>query len=838
MENQGMNVNKNSFIYILFLIMFSSFQCNMGGTSETGNARTASVRGNVVTDTSSLTTTLVRLVNADYIPGTRAIDKVFLTVPESKGVYSFDSIPWGDYYIYIKEGTTALLRGPVNISYPDIEIGKDVLFKTAKVALDIPENAGFDFVYVQGTVEEYRIDSGFVVLDVPSGQISIIGASDTIKNQSSQPDSLSGVQNLTITVAENDSIRTSISNLPPIITSTAKELDTSIVAGTMYLDTLYATDPEHDPVRFKLTLSPPLMTIDTISGIISWSVSPTIQDTVFTIKASASDNKAGVRTIQWNIRVVPQPKTIPAPLGVSTGNVAMVYLFSVDTLYQNDSAVFRFSWGDGDTSKWSTEPTSQHAWNSPGTYSVRFQLRTFSDSLSSWSEQHTIKINQVYPSGVLSSDSALTGDTISLKISNCYCSDSSQPVYILYWGDGDTIVQRTDIVKHLYKSPGLYYVSARFFCDSASASYNGYFAIDSIKIISNSNSDITPPVLTLSGSDSMSIDSGTVFVDPGYTANDNIDGNITSKVVVTGMVNSLIPGTYVKLYSVTDIAGNKTSMTRIITVKHSDENTLIPPPIGPDSGITGISYLFATDSTLYSDTAAFRFSWGDNDTSAWTTRSSASHTWNSAGVYEVKVQLWNLAGTFSNWSKPHSLKIVSTQNSSPLGKLSKNSAYVLDTIFLQIFNCLCSDSSNSPSYIVDWGNNDSVYLSTDSVIPYSYSVAGTYIVNAYYKCDSNTVLNPVSVVIDTITIKTRSQVDTIPPVLTLTNSDTVIVIDSGTAYVEPGYSALDETDGDITSLVVITNPVNSSIPGTYEIEYRATDMAGNSTFRYRRVVVR
>jgi hypothetical protein len=768
------------------------------------------------------------------------MDKVFLTVPQSKGCYRFDSIPWGDYYVYIKEGATSLLRGPINISHPDIEIGKDKLIKTAIVGLDIPDSAKLDFVYIQGTIEEYRIDSSFIVLDVPAGRISIVGASDTLKNHLNLPDSLSGAHKLTITVEEKDSVRASISNLPPNITSNVKELDSTVIAGTMYLDTLYATDPEHDPVRFSLTSSPSQMSIDTLSGVISWLVPQTFQNTPVTIKVMVSDNKAAARTIQWSIRVIPQTKTVPIPQGVSVGIVGLDYYFYVDPLDGNDSTdgkdsmMFRFSWGDGDTSTWSTQATSHHSWNSPGTYSVQVQVKLFSTNPSSWSQQHSIKISQEYPSGELSSDSARTGDTIYVKIKNCFCSDSSKPLYILSWGDGDTTVHNTDNIKHIYKSTGLYYIDARFYCDSGSASYIGFFRVDTIEISNNSVHDITPPVLTLSGPDSVLIDSGTVFVDPGYTANDNFDGNITSRVVVTGTVNSLIPGAYVKLYSVTDIAGNKTSKTRIITVRHINQNQLILTAMGPDSGIVGISYTFATDSSFISDTTAFRFAWGDNDTSAWITRSSASHTWNSAGVYGVKVQLWNLAGTFSNWSQPHMLKIVSTQNVSPFGKLSMSSTYTLDTISLQMFNCRCSDSSKSPRYIIDWGNNDSSYISRNSIIRYSYSVAGDYIVKAHYECDSSSALHPELFIIDTITINAR---DKISPVLTLVSSDTV-VIDSGTAYVEPGYSAIDETDGDITSLVVITNPVNSSIPGTYQIEYRVEDIAGNSVVRLRQVIVR
>jgi hypothetical protein len=45
-------------------------------------------------------------------------------------------------------------------------------------------------------------------------------------------------------------------------------------------------------------------------------------------------------------------------------------------------------------------------------------------------------------------------------------------------------------------------------------------------------------VITLNGSASMSIVQGSTFTDPGATATDDRDGNITSKIVVTGSVNT------------------------------------------------------------------------------------------------------------------------------------------------------------------------------------------------------------------------------------------------------------------------------------------------------------
>lgn len=64
------------------------------------------------------------------------------------------------------------------------------------------------------------------------------------------------------------------------------------------------------------------------------------------------------------------------------------------------------------------------------------------------------------------------------------------------------------------------------------------------------------PVITLSGSASVSMNVGSLYTDPGASANDAQDGNITSRIVVGGdAVNPDLAGTYHITYNVTDSKG-------------------------------------------------------------------------------------------------------------------------------------------------------------------------------------------------------------------------------------------------------------------------------------------
>lgn len=85
--------------------------------------------------------------------------------------------------------------------------------------------------------------------------------------------------------------------------------------------------------------------------------------------------------------------------------------------------------------------------------------------------------------------------------------------------------------------------------------------------------DTTKPVITLTNPSTVYlevlIDS---FTEPGFTATDDKDGNIKSKVIITGTIDENKIGTYYLNYDVTDKAGNKaTQQTRTIIVQDTTD---------------------------------------------------------------------------------------------------------------------------------------------------------------------------------------------------------------------------------------------------------------------------
>jgi hypothetical protein len=87
--------------------------------------------------------------------------------------------------------------------------------------------------------------------------------------------------------------------------------------------------------------------------------------------------------------------------------------------------------------------------------------------------------------------------------------------------------------------------------------------------------DTTPPVLTLIGANKMTVEVGSVFVDPGATASDTCAGDLTNWIAISGGVDASRVGRYEITYQVSD--GYATSSaTRVVHVVDTTPPVLSP----------------------------------------------------------------------------------------------------------------------------------------------------------------------------------------------------------------------------------------------------------------------
>lgn len=127
------------------------------------------------------------------------------------------------------------------------------------------------------------------------------------------------------------------------------------------------------------------------------------------------------------------------------------------------------------------------------------------------------------------------------------------------WYDGDIthLVQRTE-----YEDKIVYSVT----------SSSGRSATAERPVVYN---DPIAPELVLTDGDAITISAGTVFQDPGFTATDNLDGDLTGQVQVSGEIDPYTTGEYTLTYTVTDSWGNTATAVRNVTVEFTLTNPTV-----------------------------------------------------------------------------------------------------------------------------------------------------------------------------------------------------------------------------------------------------------------------
>ena len=115
--------------------------------------------------------------------------------------------------------------------------------------------------------------------------------------------------------------------------------------------------------------------------------------------------------------------------------------------------------------------------------------------------------------------------------------------------------------------------------------------------------DPVPPELVLLGDAAITVKLGTAYNEPGYTATDNCDGDITDRVTVSGHVDTSKIGTYTLLYTVQDSFENEVSLSRTVQVVNPNPQPEKPTEpednkeemINPENPVGGVIYLTFDD---------------------------------------------------------------------------------------------------------------------------------------------------------------------------------------------------------------------------------------------------
>ncbi len=309
--------------------------------------------------------------------------------------------------------------------------------------------------------------------------------------------------------------------------------------------------------------------------------------------------------------------------------------------------------------------------------------------------------------------------------------------------------------------------------------------------------DTTAPIITLNGDDSVNINQGDTYDDAGAMVSDNYDSDII--ILTNNPVNSSIVGEYTLTYTATDSSGNTASATRVVHVKDVTAPTII---LGGDNPFT------LEVNTTYNEPGATAQDGVDGDVNV-TIGTLASTA--SIGDYNITYSATDSAANLATVTR--TIHIVDT--TAPVIILNGT-----ENITLEVGSSYSDAGANASD---NYDTNLSV-ITTGSV---DTSTLGIY--RLYYDVNDSSG-NAAVQKMRTITVQ-----DTTPPTLSLLG-DNPITIEKGTSYTDAGATASDNYDGDISNTIMIVNPVNKDIAGTYQVTYNVDDSSGNNATQITRTV--
>ena len=320
--------------------------------------------------------------------------------------------------------------------------------------------------------------------------------------------------------------------------------------------------------------------------------------------------------------------------------------------------------------------------------------------------------------------------------------------------------------------------------------------------------DKTPPVITLSGEEILTIDISSVYVDAGATALDNVDRDITANIVTVNNVNVTLSGDYYVTYDVSDAALNPATQVKR-TVKVRD---LSPPIIS----LIGDISLNVELNSVYTDAGATAYDAVDGLITITDISNIVDTT--TIGSYTVTYNVSDAAGNAAT-EVVRTVNVVDT--TPPVITLNGPSIVTID--YLGTYNELSAtvtDNSNK-----DFSDRLDISHNIDNT-----NVGGDYPVRYNVFDDAG---NAAVEVIRTVEVRDLS-----PPIITLSGESSITLEVMQDTYTEYGATAVDVVDGDVTSKIVTNNStVDLSVIGTYTVTYDVSDNAGNNAIQVIRTVV-
>ncbi len=303
--------------------------------------------------------------------------------------------------------------------------------------------------------------------------------------------------------------------------------------------------------------------------------------------------------------------------------------------------------------------------------------------------------------------------------------------------------------------------------------------------------DTTIPTITLNGSGTIEIFKNATYTDPGATAGDNLDGDISANIVVVNPVDTSVINSYTVTYNVSDISGNTAiQVTRTVNVIAGNIPTII---------LNGSGSITQEVGSPYSDLWAI---YTDIEDGSWNIIASGSVNINTPGEYTLYYDYIDSSDNAAN-QITRTVRIVDT---------------TIPTILLNGSGTVTVEAG--ALYVDEWAEFIDNLDGTWSIVAVwtvdTSSTGSTTLTYDYTDANNNAALQ--------IT-RTVNVVDTTSAVIALIWSGSII-LEIGDNYIDSGAEFSDFIDG-TWSLVATGWPVTTSSTGSFILTYNYTDSSWN-----------
>jgi uncharacterized repeat protein (TIGR01451 family) len=363
-------------------------------------------------------------------------------------------------------------------------------------------------------------------------------------------------------------------------------------------------------------------------------------------------------------------------------------------------------------------------------------------------------------------------------------------------------------------------------CNPASGSF---FAVGATPVICSAQTGATTSFLvtvdnpgalsiSLSGANTLTLECGQRFADPGATAVNGSGQSIDVTVTYTAGFDPDAPatGSYSATYTATEGA-NSVSTTRTLNVTDTEGPAITVDGANPYRIQQGSCSPFVDPGASAFDSCA-----GPKAVTTSISGPGGATSVNTgiAGTYTVTYTSTDgtnqrtatrtvIVGTFPE----DEVDQPGTSNVPPTITLNGDDQVTLE----------CGSGFTDPGATATVCGNPVTVTTTGTVNP---NAPGTYTLN--YSATANGFTTEVTRI---VTVQ-----DTVAPVITL-NGANPMVVGFGTVFTDPGATASDGCAGNLTSSIVVTGSVDTNTVGFYALTYTVSDPSGHSDTKVRTVEV-